>query len=40
MFMLVYIDDIIMVTSKYKVVSALLYDLHKDLVLKDLGELH
>jgi histone deacetylase 1/2 len=39
-FMLVYVDDIIVASSSHKVVSALLHDLEKDFAIKDLGELH
>jgi len=37
--MLVYVDDIIVVSSSPKVVEALLLDLRADFALKDLGEL-
>jgi hypothetical protein len=37
---LVYVDDIIVVSSSSEGTSALLRDLEKDFALKDLGELH
>jgi hypothetical protein len=37
---LVYVDDIIVVSSSSEGTSALLHDLEKDFALKDLGELH
>ena len=37
--MLVYVDDIIVVSSSPKAVEALLLDLRADFALKDLGEL-
>jgi hypothetical protein len=40
MFMLIYVDDIIVVSSSDKAVDALLHDLGLDFALKDLGELH
>ena len=40
MFMLVYVDDIILVSSDHSAVPMLLKDLNKDFALKDLGELH
>jgi histone deacetylase 1/2 len=40
MFMLIYVDDIIIVSSSDKAVDALLHDLGLDFALKDLGELH
>jgi histone deacetylase 1/2 len=40
MFMLIYVDDIIVVSSKQEAVAALLQDLHNDFPLKDLGDLH
>lgn len=40
MFMLIYVDDIIVVSSKQEAVTALLQDLHNDFPLKDLGDLH
>ena len=39
-FILVYIDDIIVTTSLSRAVEALLQDLRKDFALKDLRELH
>jgi hypothetical protein len=39
-FMLVYVDDIILVSSHHSAVLVLLNDLNKDFALKDLGELH
>lgn len=39
-FLLVYVDDIIVVSSSSKAVSALLKDLKSDFALKDLGTLH
>lgn len=38
-FMLVYVDDIIVTSSKQEAISALLKDLNNDFALKDLGEL-
>jgi hypothetical protein len=40
MFILVYVDDIIVASSTQETVIALLQDLKKDFSLKDLGELH
>jgi hypothetical protein len=40
MFLLVYIDDIIVASSSPTVVTALLHDLKDDFTLKDLGPLH
>lgn len=40
MFVLIYVDDIIVVNSKKEAVPALLQDLQKEFALKDLGELH
>ena len=40
MFMLIYVDDIIVVSSKQEAVAPLLQDLHSDFPLKDLGDLH
>lgn len=40
MFMLIYVDDIIVISSSQDAVSALLQDLKKDFPLKDLGDLH
>jgi hypothetical protein len=40
MYVLVYVDDIIVVSSSSEATSALLRDLEKDFALKDLGELH
>ena len=39
-FMLVYVDDIIVASSSHKAVDALLQDLEKDFAIKDLGNLH
>ncbi|KAK1694183.1 hypothetical protein QYE76_010880 [Lolium multiflorum] len=39
-FMLIYVDDIVVASSSEKVVDALLHDLGLDFALKDLGELH
>jgi histone deacetylase 1/2 len=39
-FVLVYVDDIIVVSSTEKATTALLQDLKKDFALKDLGDLH
>ncbi|XP_020176901.1 uncharacterized protein [Aegilops tauschii subsp. strangulata] len=39
-FMLVYVDDIIVASSAQEATSALLEDLKKDFALKDLGDLH
>jgi hypothetical protein len=40
MYVLVYVDDIIVVSSSSEATSALLRDLERDFALKDLGELH
>nr|ABA95721.1 retrotransposon protein, putative, Ty1-copia subclass [Oryza sativa Japonica Group] len=40
MFVLVYVDDIIVASSSSPAVNALLKDLEKDFALKDLGDLH
>jgi hypothetical protein len=40
MFILVYIDDIIVASSKQEGVTTLLQDLKKDVLLKDLGDLN
>ena len=40
MFMLIYVDDIIVTSSSQEAVVALLKDLKKDFALKDLGDLH
>jgi transposase InsO family protein len=40
MFILVYVDDIIVASSSSKAVNALLADLKEDFALKDLGDLH
>jgi histone deacetylase 1/2 len=40
MFMLVYVDDIIVASSSQEAVDALLRDLEKEFAIKDLGELH
>lgn len=40
MFMLIYVDDIIVVSSRPEAVTALLQDLHSEFPLKDLGNLH
>ncbi|KAK1651263.1 hypothetical protein QYE76_069068 [Lolium multiflorum] len=39
-FMLIYVDDIVVASSSDKAVTALLHDLGMDFALKDLGELH
>jgi hypothetical protein len=39
-FVLVFVDDIIMVSSSEKEIAALLKDLQDEFVLNDLGELH
>jgi hypothetical protein len=39
-FMLIYVDDIVVASSLEKAVDALLHDLGLDFALKDLGELH
>jgi histone deacetylase 1/2 len=39
-FLLVYVDDIIVASSSSKATDALLADLNKEFALKDLGELH
>ena len=39
-FMLIYVDDIIVTGSSQEAIAALLQDLKKDFALKDLGELH
>ena len=40
MFVLVYVDDIIVASSTEKATTALLKDLNKEFALKDLGDLH
>jgi histone deacetylase 1/2 len=40
MYILVYVDDIIVVSSTEQATTALLKDLQKDFALKDLGDLH
>jgi hypothetical protein len=40
MFILVYVDDIIVASSRQEAITALLQDLKKDFMLKDLGDLH
>lgn len=40
MFLLIYVDDIIVVSSKQEATVALLKDLHAEFALKDLGDLH
>ena len=39
-YMLIYVDDIIVASSSQEVVSALLRDLHAEFAIKDLGDLH
>jgi histone deacetylase 1/2 len=39
-FMLIYVDDIVVASSSEKAVDALLHDLGMDFALKDLGDLH
>ena len=40
MFVLIYVDDIIVTSSSNAAVTALLKDLHSEFALKDLGDLH
>jgi histone deacetylase 1/2 len=40
MFVLVYVDDIIVASSSYEAMGALLKDLEQEFALKDLGDLH
>lgn len=40
MFVLVYVDDIIVASSSERATTALLQDLKEEFALKDLGELH
>jgi histone deacetylase 1/2 len=40
MFVLVYVDDIIVASSSHQATEALLKDLQQDFALKDLGNLH
>jgi histone deacetylase 1/2 len=40
MFILVYVDDIIVVSSSQEAIKALLKDLEREFALKDLGDLH
>jgi histone deacetylase 1/2 len=40
LFVLVYVDDIIVASSSQQATTALMRDLEKDFALKDLGELH
>jgi histone deacetylase 1/2 len=39
-FVLIYVDDIIVTSSSNKAIPALLHDLNDDFALKDLGDLH
>jgi hypothetical protein len=39
-FMLIYVDDLIVTSSSSEAVTALLQDLKKEFALKDLGDLH
>jgi histone deacetylase 1/2 len=39
-FMLIYVDDIIVASSSHAATGALLKDLHQNFALKDLGDLH
>ena len=39
-YMLVYVDDIIVASSSQEIVNALLRDLHAEFAIKDLGDLH
>jgi hypothetical protein len=39
-FLLIYVDDIIVANSSLATVKSLLQDLRTDFALKDLGELH
>jgi hypothetical protein len=39
-FLLIYIDDVVVTSSSNQVVEALLADLRQDFALKDLGPLH
>ena len=40
MFVLIYVDDIIVTSSSDRAISALLRDLNKNFAIKDLGDLH
>jgi histone deacetylase 1/2 len=40
MFVLIYVDDIIVTSSSPRAIPALLQDLNKDFAIKDLGDLH
>jgi hypothetical protein len=40
MYVLIYVDDIIVASSSPKATVALLRDLEKEFALKDLGEIH
>jgi histone deacetylase 1/2 len=40
MFILVYVDDIIVASSSQEAIKALLKDLEREFALKDLGDLH
>jgi histone deacetylase 1/2 len=40
MFLLIYVDDIIVASSSARAMEALLKDLQADFALKDLGDLH
>lgn len=40
LFLPIYVDDIIVVSSRQEAVPTLLQDLQKEFALKDLGELH
>ena len=39
-YMLIYVDDIIVTSSSQGAITALLHDLRQDFALKDLGDLH
>ena len=40
MFVLIYVDDIIVTSSSDQAISALLHDLNDNFALKDLGDIH
>jgi hypothetical protein len=40
MFILIYVDDIILISSSKQAMTALLHDLRTDFALKELGGLH
>ena len=39
-YMLIYVDDIVVTSSSQGAITALLHDLRQDFAFKDLGDLH